>query len=46
MNSVDDLEPEILGWTGKVYEEVLGDDKYTFVEDPKIGITDVFMTLQ
>ncbi|KNC46342.1 chaperonin containing TCP1 [Thecamonas trahens ATCC 50062] len=33
VNSVDDLEPECLGYAGKVYETVLGEDKYTFVED-------------
>lgn len=31
-NSVDDLSPEILGFAGLVYEQSLGDDKYTFVE--------------
>ena len=30
----------MLGWTGKIYEEILGDDKYTFVEDPKLGMDD------
>ncbi|KAG4304351.1 hypothetical protein PORY_002326 [Pneumocystis oryctolagi] len=37
-NSVDDLSPDILGWAGLVYEQVLGEEKYTFVEgvkDPK-----------
>ena len=33
VNSVEDMTPEILGYAGKVYEQVLGDDKYTFVED-------------
>jgi T-complex protein 1 subunit zeta len=33
VNSVDDLEPEILGWAGKIHEETLGDDRFTFVED-------------
>mmetsp|Transcript_89770 Transcript_89770/g.239862 ORF Transcript_89770/g.239862 Transcript_89770/m.239862 type:complete len:535 (+) Transcript_89770:59-1663(+) len=32
-NSVDDLNPEVLGHAGKVYEETLGEEKYTFVED-------------
>lgn len=32
-NSVDDLTPECLGHAGLVYEQVLGEDKYTFVED-------------
>lgn len=38
VNAVDDLTPEALGWAGLVYEHVLGEDKYTFVEqckDPK-----------
>jgi T-complex protein 1 subunit zeta len=34
-NSVDDLTPEVLGFAGKVYEETLGEEKYTFVEDCK-----------
>lgn len=34
-NSVEDLTPEILGYAGLVYEQVLGEDKYTFVEDVK-----------
>ncbi|KAJ1729723.1 T-complex protein 1 subunit zeta [Coemansia biformis] len=32
-NSVDDLSPAVLGRAGQVYEHVLGDDKYTFVEE-------------
>ncbi|KAJ2790299.1 T-complex protein 1 subunit zeta [Coemansia helicoidea] len=32
-NSVDDLTPAVLGRAGHVYEHVLGDDKYTFVEE-------------
>lgn len=35
MNSVDDLTPAVLGWAGTIYEHVLGEDKYTFVEDCK-----------
>ncbi|XP_054724981.1 T-complex protein 1 subunit zeta-like [Uloborus diversus] len=35
MNSVDDLTPDCLGEAGMVYEHVLGEDKYTFVEDLK-----------
>ncbi|XP_046465566.1 T-complex protein 1 subunit zeta [Neodiprion pinetum] len=35
MNSVDDLVEENLGWAGLVYEHVLGETKYTFVEDCK-----------
>lgn len=34
-NSVDDLTPEILGYAGLVYEHVLGEEKFTFVEDVK-----------
>lgn len=33
VNSEVDLSPEVLGWAGKVYEETLGDDKFTFIED-------------
>lgn len=33
VNSVEDVTPEALGFAGKVYEQTLGDDKYTFVED-------------
>lgn len=32
VNSVEDLEPEVLGWAAKVREETLGEDKFTFVE--------------
>lgn len=35
INSVDDIEPSMLGWAGKVYEQNLGEDNYTFVEDVK-----------
>ncbi|KAI6189536.1 Chaperonin Cpn60 TCP-1 domain containing protein [Aphelenchoides bicaudatus] len=35
LNSVDDLKPEDLGFAGSVYEHVLGEDKYTFVEECK-----------
>ncbi|KAI9263258.1 T-complex protein 1 zeta subunit [Phascolomyces articulosus] len=34
-NSVDDLSPDVLGYAGSVYEHVLGEEKYTFVEDVK-----------
>jgi len=34
-NSVDDLEPDDLGFAELVYEEALGDDKFTFVEGVK-----------
>jgi T-complex protein 1 subunit zeta len=32
VNSVDDLTPNVLGFAGLVYEQVLGEEKYTFVE--------------
>lgn len=35
MNSVDDLTPDCLGYAGIVYEHVLGEDKFTFIEDCK-----------
>lgn len=31
-NSVDDLTPDVLGSAGLVYEHVLGEDKFTFIE--------------
>ncbi|KAI9731447.1 MAG: T-complex protein 1 subunit zeta [Claussenomyces sp. TS43310] len=34
-NSVDDLAPGDLGWAGLVYEQELGEEKYTFIEDVK-----------
>ncbi|KAI9492208.1 T-complex protein 1 zeta subunit [Zychaea mexicana] len=34
-NSVEDLSPDVLGYAGLVYEHVLGEEKYTFVEDVK-----------
>ncbi|KAL0267091.1 UNVERIFIED_CONTAM: hypothetical protein PYX00_009452 [Menopon gallinae] len=36
VNSFDDLSPDQLGWAGLVYEHVLGETKYTFVEQCKI----------
>ena len=33
LNSLEDLRPEILGYAGVVYEQTLGEDKYTFRED-------------
>mmetsp|Transcript_351 Transcript_351/g.872 ORF Transcript_351/g.872 Transcript_351/m.872 type:complete len:535 (+) Transcript_351:137-1741(+) len=33
INSVEELVPEALGKAGQVYEHVLGEEKYTFVED-------------
>jgi len=38
MNSVDELTSEVLGHAGNVYEHVLGEEKYTFVE----GVTNPF----
>lgn len=35
VNSVEDLEPEVLGWAGQVKEETLGEEKFTFVEHPR-----------
>uniref|UniRef100_A0A4D5RA11 T-complex protein 1 subunit zeta n=1 Tax=Scolopendra viridis TaxID=118503 RepID=A0A4D5RA11_SCOVI len=35
MNSVDDLTEDCLGFAGLVYEHVLGENKYTFVEECK-----------
>ena len=33
MNSIDELKPSCLGWANKVFEETLGEEKYTFVEE-------------
>ncbi|KAK6102520.1 T-complex protein 1 zeta subunit [Brugia pahangi] len=35
VNSVDNLAPNVLGYAGTVYEHVLGEEKYTFIEDCK-----------
>lgn len=35
VNTADELTPEVLGWAGHVYEQTLGEDKFTFVEDLK-----------
>jgi len=35
MNSVDELDENCLGYAGKVYEHVLGENKFTFVEECK-----------
>ncbi|XP_021954677.1 T-complex protein 1 subunit zeta [Folsomia candida] len=35
MNSFDDMTADCLGYAGLVYEHVLGEDKYTFVEECK-----------
>jgi T-complex protein 1 subunit zeta len=34
-NSVEDLDPSVLGWAGLVHEQTLGEEKYTFIEDVK-----------
>lgn len=37
-NSVDDLTPEVLGFSGLVYENSIGEDKFTYItenKDPK-----------
>ncbi|KAI5829519.1 T-complex protein 1 zeta subunit [Schizophyllum commune Tattone D] len=34
-NSLDDLNPSVLGWAGLVYEHTLGEEKFTFVEEVK-----------
>lgn len=39
MNSFDDLKEEQLGYAGLIYEHVLGETKYTFVEDCKIPMS-------
>eukprot|EP00475_Leptophrys_vorax_P043336 TRINITY_DN8315_c0_g1_i1.p1 TRINITY_DN8315_c0_g1~~TRINITY_DN8315_c0_g1_i1.p1 ORF type:complete len:540 (-),score=62.65 TRINITY_DN8315_c0_g1_i1:80-1489(-) len=35
LNSLEDLQESSLGWAGVVYEHVLGEEKYTFVEQVK-----------
>lgn len=35
MNTFDDLTEDCLGYAGHVYEHVLGENKYTFVEECK-----------
>lgn len=35
VNSVEDMEEDVLGWAGKLREESLGDDVYTFIEEAK-----------
>ncbi|TFY63864.1 hypothetical protein EVG20_g6148 [Dentipellis fragilis] len=32
-NSVDELTPDVLGWAGLVYEQTLGEEKFTFVDE-------------
>ncbi|ODV68228.1 T-complex protein 1 zeta subunit [Hyphopichia burtonii NRRL Y-1933] len=34
-NSVDDLTPEILGYSGLVYENSIGEDKFTYITENK-----------
>lgn len=36
MNSLDDIQESHLGYAGHVYEHVLGETKFTFVEECKI----------
>ncbi|KAK3243508.1 T-complex protein 1 subunit zeta [Cymbomonas tetramitiformis] len=35
VNAEEELTPECLGHAGKIYEYILGEEKYTFVEDVK-----------
>uniref|UniRef100_K3WHV4 T-complex protein 1 subunit zeta n=1 Tax=Globisporangium ultimum (strain ATCC 200006 / CBS 805.95 / DAOM BR144) TaxID=431595 RepID=K3WHV4_GLOUD len=35
INSTEDMDESMLGWAGKVYEQTLGEERYTFVEDVK-----------
>lgn len=35
VNSVDELTKDVLGYAGEVYEHVLGEDKFTFIEECK-----------
>merc|ERR1719159_753907 len=35
MNSVEDLDESVLGYAGRVHEHVLGEQKFTFVEELK-----------
>lgn len=39
LNSLDALSPNALGWAGHVYEHVLGEEKYTFIEDLKTPLS-------
>ena len=34
-NSVEDLQPDVLGYAGLVYEHQLGEEKFTFIEEVK-----------
>merc|ERR1712146_787644 len=42
MNSVDDLDESVLGHAGVVYEHVLGEQKYTFIEGREPPVCDHF----
>jgi T-complex protein 1 subunit zeta len=33
VNSTEDMDESVLGTAGRVYEQTLGEDKYTFIED-------------
>eukprot|EP01023_Acetabularia_acetabulum_P032782 TRINITY_DN3062_c0_g1_i1.p1 TRINITY_DN3062_c0_g1~~TRINITY_DN3062_c0_g1_i1.p1 ORF type:complete len:532 (-),score=99.96 TRINITY_DN3062_c0_g1_i1:264-1859(-) len=35
INSVEELSMECLGWAGQVYEHILNEEKFTFIEDVK-----------
>lgn len=35
VNSLDDITPDTLGSAGLVYEQTIGEEKYTFIEDVK-----------
>ncbi len=37
VNSVEDLDVDVLGWAGKLREETLGEEKFTFIENVKLG---------
>lgn len=37
VNSVEELAPDVLGRAGSVYEHVLGEDKFTFIEVCEVG---------
>ena len=35
VNSLENLDASVLGWAGQVYEYILGEEKYTFIEEVK-----------
>ena len=35
LNSLDGLTPDVLGYAGLVYEQTIGEEKYTFIEEVK-----------